>query len=205
MTRLSRAHRPGMQAVRTHIQAPSQALLSAVEPVRKVGVMPQLWMQLPPHVDKLARLRFLGGRVQDSRKRACLRLGVPRRLVPVRLRVREIYSTRKPGQHHISIHSHGTGALEGTSALRGDPNGVNALHKAQHRAFLSSNLARGRPEAIAAILHLHQPKDKLKKQHAPTAVGATFRSPVHTTGFFSSRSRMYASKCLFHSFLASSV
>ena len=79
--------------------------------------MPQLWMQLPPHVDKLGRFRFLGGRVQDSRKRACLRLGVPRRLVPVRLRVREICSTRKSGQHHIPIHFHGTGALVRCAAI----------------------------------------------------------------------------------------
>ena len=142
------------------IQSPPDPLRPTVEAIRKVGVVLHVRMQMSPYVDHLLRAIVLG--VEHALERPRLVLGVPRRLVPVRLRVREIYSTTKPGQHHTPIHFHGTG---GTSALRGDPNGVKALHKAQHRAFLSSNPARGRPEAIAAILHLHQPKDKLKNTH----------------------------------------
>jgi hypothetical protein len=41
--------------------------------------------------------------------------------------------------------------------------------------------------------------------HIPISVGATFMSPIHITGFFLSRSRMYAVKCSFHMFFASNV
>jgi hypothetical protein len=39
----------------------------------------------------------------------------------------------------------------------------------------------------------------------PISVGATFMSPIQMTGFFLSRSRIYAVKCSFHTFFASSV
>ena len=41
--------------------------------------------------------------------------------------------------------------------------------------------------------------------HVPSSVGATFRSPVQITGFFLSKSLMYASKCVFHVFFSSNV
>lgn len=61
---------------------------------------------------------------------------------------------------------------------------------------------------VFQICRCRQNKERdtqLVKTEVPFSVGATFRSPPHMTGFFASRERMYVSKCVFHSFLASKV
>lgn len=48
-------------------------------------------MPLSPHVDEFARVGVLARDIQDPRERARLGLGVPWGLVPVRLRIREVW------------------------------------------------------------------------------------------------------------------
>ena len=213
--------------VRTRIQPPPDALLPAIEPVRKVRVVPQAGMQLPPRVHESGRISILVIRtrcVEDARERARLGLRVPRRLVPIRLWVREVcsiemrrngegrplVSTRRQRMRHLNTFSrvhvieHGRGRLLEARVTRceGHP-------RARSHWYHGYNGPTRRPAASpCSVLDHHSlrhPQSRQNKEHAPSSVGATFRSPVHITGFFLSSSRMYTSKCLFHSFFASSV
>ncbi len=76
-------------------------------------------MQLPPHIHKLGCLGLLTRCVENPRKRARLGFGVPRRLVPIRLRVGEVCAKQRPwfvGQRNAYAYSivciWSTGAVE---------------------------------------------------------------------------------------------
>lgn len=52
----------------THVQSPTYAFHTAIEPIRKVGVMTDIWMTDPPNIDKL--WGGLGG-IDNVLKRLC--------------------------------------------------------------------------------------------------------------------------------------
>lgn len=84
MYRTGLANRLSVQyKIRTHVQSPTQTFHTAIEAVRKVGVMLEVWMSISPNIDKLWSALGRIGSVKDLPKRFRFIQRVARSFIPI--------------------------------------------------------------------------------------------------------------------------